>query len=90
MFDGAGKQIGMMTGKRHHPYPELHLEPREEEFIVVERHGSSMFEKYDYRVVVGVFWVEWKDGIAYRINSGEVEEDEWAKAERTWKLIPLG
>jgi hypothetical protein len=90
IFDRAGKQIGMMTGKRHHPYPELHSEPREEEFIVVERHGSSMYEKYDYRAMVGVFWIEWKDGIAFRINSGEVEEDEWVKAERTWKLIPLG
>jgi hypothetical protein len=57
---------------------------------VVECHGSSMYEKYDYRAMVGVFWIERKDGIVYRINSGEVEEDEWVKAERIWKLIPLG
>jgi hypothetical protein len=49
-----------------------------------------MYEKYDYRAMVGVFWIERKDGIAYRINSAEVEEDEWVKAERIWKLIPLG
>jgi hypothetical protein len=90
MFDKAGKQIGMMIGKRHHPYPELRSEPREEEFIAVERHGSSMYEKYDYKAMVGVLWIERKDGIAYRIDSGEAEEEKWVKAERIWKLIPLG
>jgi hypothetical protein len=57
MFGRAGKQISMVTGKRHHPYSELRSEPREEEFIAVERHGSSMYEKYDYRTMVGVLSV---------------------------------
>ncbi|KAI1200842.1 HET-domain-containing protein [Nemania serpens] len=37
-----------------------------------------------------VLQIEWLDGIAYRVNCGEIEEGPWEREPHTWKLIPLG
>ncbi|KAI1113012.1 HET-domain-containing protein [Nemania sp. NC0429] len=55
------------------------------EFVVL---GSRRNQFSD--PVLLVLQIEWRDGIAYRVNCGEIEEGPWERELRTWKLIPLG
>lgn len=34
--------------------------------------------------------VEWKDGIAYRIGTAEMNEEVWIELQRIWQLVTLG
>lgn len=50
-----------------------------------ERPNSGTFYEYYY-----VLWIEWKDGIAYRIGIGRVEKNAWERQEREWIDLVLG
>ena len=39
---------------------------------------------------VQVMQIEWKDGLAYRLNIGSMKESEWMRAEPVWKLVAQG
>jgi hypothetical protein len=58
------------------------------EFIVVGRDPLS--DEKDGNPKLQVLQIEWKDGIAYRTNSGFLFEKGWMAAKRTWKMIALG
>lgn len=40
--------------------------------------------------VLLVLQVQWKEDIAYRLNSGEIDERAWEKASPAWRLVTLG
>lgn len=55
------------------------------EFIVI---GSRRNPYSDPMLLV--LQIEWRHGIAYRVNCGEVEERFWDAARHNWKLVALG
>ncbi|KAL2126094.1 hypothetical protein VTI74DRAFT_1702 [Chaetomium olivicolor] len=57
------------------------------EFIVI---GSSRSTYPGAEPVLLVLQIEWRQGIAYRVNFGEVKERFWEAVPHTWKLIALG
>jgi hypothetical protein len=38
------------------------------------------------RKMIKVLWVKWENGIAYRLGSGEIDEDAWCEMDIQGKL----
>lgn len=55
------------------------------EFIVVGSRRNDFSERTPL-----VLLIKWEEDIAYRVNIGEIFEEDWLKAPSTWKLISLG
>ncbi|KAI1205880.1 HET-domain-containing protein [Annulohypoxylon truncatum] len=54
------------------------------EFIVI---GSRRNQFSDPMLLL--LQIEWRENIAYRVNSAEINESAWEAENHTWKLIPL-
>jgi len=37
-----------------------------------------------------VLWIEWEEGVAYRMGVGKVLKDMWGKQEREWVMLFWG
>ncbi|KAI1279621.1 HET-domain-containing protein [Xylaria sp. FL0933] len=55
------------------------------EFIVLGSRRNQFSEP-----MLLVIQIEWRDGVAYRTNWGEIEEGAWERESYAWKLVPLG
>ncbi|KAF9460663.1 hypothetical protein BDZ94DRAFT_1311315 [Collybia nuda] len=83
VINANGKVIGstgVSPGAADTEGPEL-----EHEFIVLWSRRNEIS-----RLVLLVLQIEWKDNIAYRVNFGEIFEEDWLEALYTSRLIPLG
>lgn len=54
------------------------------EFIII---GSRRNQFSDPMLLL--LQIEWRGNVAYRVNSGEINEDAWETEDHTWKLIAL-
>jgi hypothetical protein len=55
------------------------------EFVVIGRRQILHFKPQ-----LSVLQVESSDGIMYRMNTGDVDEEAWVRAEPKWNLVVLG
>lgn len=83
LWNGDGKKIGSLSWNVN---VEVDRDEMTEVIVVQGASGRS-----HYGVELGIWSIKWLDGIAYRVNVGDVIEEEWVKLDnRVWKLIPLG
>ncbi|OOF97382.1 hypothetical protein ASPCADRAFT_166162 [Aspergillus carbonarius ITEM 5010] len=74
------------TGKAVHDDEGCHCTiETPHEFIVIASRRNQFTE-----AMLLVFQVEWWEGIAYRVNIAEIEENAWVRASPVWKLIVMG
>jgi hypothetical protein len=85
VLDDSGNVIGEMGRMSEEHWASGDYAQGTHEFIVVGSRRNSYCKP-----MLLVLQIEWQDGIAYRINFGEVEEEAWIRARRAWKLIALG
>jgi hypothetical protein len=61
------------------------------EFLLLSiRNRGHEPDKDDGEETVQVMQIEWKDGLAYRLNVGGMKESEWMRARPVWKLVAQG
>ncbi|KAH7116418.1 hypothetical protein EDB81DRAFT_873324 [Dactylonectria macrodidyma] len=76
--------------------------PEQTQYLFCETNKARLYSKtwnedrkmYDLpltkKTTYVVLWVEWKDGVAYRLASGQVREAEWDKLDREKVSLILG
>jgi hypothetical protein len=85
VVDLTGTLVGNMGPMSEDHWTRGKYDSGFQEFIVI---GSR--RSFDIKPELIVLQIEWRDGVAFRVNIGEINEDAWIKADRTWKLIALG
>ncbi|KAH8801433.1 heterokaryon incompatibility protein-domain-containing protein [Xylogone sp. PMI_703] len=89
IVDSSGNVVGstgiMMSEEEDCKSPSSDHPSDRHEFVVL---GSRRNQFSDPMLLV--LQIGWLDGIAYRVNCGEVKEEAWERESHTWKLIPLG
>jgi hypothetical protein len=83
--DITGKAIGTMGKMNLEHWKTGNYNSQPNELIVIGSRRPNGFDP-----VLILLHIAWRDGIAYRINIGEIEEAAWIIAQREWKLIALG
>ncbi|PVG00464.1 HET-domain-containing protein [Serendipita vermifera] len=84
ILDSTGKQVGTMGIMKNEYWQSGHYDRGEHEFVVI---GSRRF--YTFDPILAVLQIERREGIAYRVNIGEINEEDWVKAQRGWTLVAL-
>jgi hypothetical protein len=64
------------------------IDTDQKQFIAVARRAIP--EVPDYPQIILVLQIEWKEGITYRVNMGEIKEEAWQAASPKRSLIVLG
>ncbi|KAI9766748.1 MAG: hypothetical protein M1839_004779 [Geoglossum umbratile] len=83
--DTTGKAIGTMGKMNLEHWKTGNYNNQPNELIVIGSRRPNGFNP-----VLILLHIAWRDGIAHRINIGEIDEAAWTSVQREWKLIALG
>lgn len=85
--DHEGTSIGSLDhmGERH--WVQTRQTTGLQEFVAVGR--RALQELPGFPAIILALQVRWENGVAERVNIGEIEEAAWIAADPTWKLVAL-
>jgi hypothetical protein len=86
ILDNAGQPVGYLNPMDKRFFEDHKLEERAFEFVVI----ASFFDKKDSVRKLDVMVLRRRGLVAKRVTVGHVNEKDWVKAKRAWKMIGLG
>jgi hypothetical protein len=88
----TGESAGIMMQCNLEWWRDSKFDGTEYEFLLIAtmEDAKELEENEGKDVKVQVMQIEWKDGIARRLNVGGMKECEWMRAKPEWKLVALG
>jgi hypothetical protein len=87
----TGESAGIMMQPNTDWWMKRGFEGKVYEFLLLSTmSGGDEPDEDDGEETVQVMQIEWKDGLAYRLNVGSMKESEWMRARPVWKLVAQG